>query len=138
MWTLNEIWEWLQGKRADRQYQEVLEAEKIWKKGHNERMQKIEDSKWDRDIEHRAQTMLREWNHDKELRKIKAGAWPGSKYKDLYIEKGGIVLAPLPRACVYTVYDKATMKYPGSRDIEDAVSKRFGELLKKQEDATNT
>lgn len=97
----------------------------------NPQLQKMEDDSWDRDIEYRAQKMLRDYNHEIEQWKIKHwDMWEKSEHVRMYRP---LIIADLPKKSVYTVHDKNTAKYNDTKLIDKKLSERFNQLLKEQE-----
>ena len=128
MWTLNEIWEWIQGKREARRYQERVTIEAEYQKGHNEKMQKWEDEQWDRDIKYRAEKMLMERNHEIQTRKIKWGNNPITLTTQMWLSSEPFIIADVPRKTGYTLYDKETARYYPSNKIHEKLIETYNKI----------
>lgn len=132
MWTLQEIGEWLQGNRESNRAAIREEVEAEYKQRHDERMQKMEDDAWDRDIEYRAQTMKRERDHEIQQRNIRNRQYIGTEMSSglqAWMNSEPLMIEPLPRKVVYMVYDRDTCRYPDTGKIREKLMVRYRELI---------
>lgn len=132
------MWDWLRKLINDllpsttEKRLECLEIERDWEKSHNQRMQKMEDDQWDRDIEHRAQTMFRERNHELLMRKIKWNNKPHTEVTKMWMNSEPLIIKPLGKSACYMVHDKESAQYNDTSKIHDKLMERYRELIKEQ------